>query len=246
MEAKLNIYKYATFILALLLIVVVVAVFFYNSGLNSNTHIQTTITTLTSTNQNTANSTTTSTTPFVINGTTTIGFVVCTTTIPPRLWMNTTTVRTTTVNPPTQCYTNTLFYCLYPVYSSTTGNLSVETGQDTGANWTNVYFAFVPQGTQVNNGIPDVSFASPHAVYLSNVYSGFGYNINLPISSQGTSVGTKMSGGIWAKYMVSGNSTQQYLQITTITMQAVSTTPSTTTTHTTSTTTTTIYSTTTS
>lgn len=207
-------------IVALLLVVVIASVFFYNLGANSNkTHATTT--TNSASSQNTITST--ANTHFIVNGTTTIGFVVCTTTIPPPVWKNTTTVKTTIVTPPTQCQTNSIFYCLYPVYSSATGNLSVETGQNTGANWTNVYIVFVPQGTQINNGIPNVSFASPHAVYLAHVYSGFGYDVTLPISSQRTSVGTKMSGGIWAKYMVSSNSTQHYIQITTITMQAVST-----------------------
>jgi len=172
-------------------------------------------------------STSTTAQPFIINGTTSTVFVVCTTTILP-LWENsTTTVYTTTIQP-TQCYTSLSpigFDCLNPVYSATTGNLTVEIAEGISSkNWTNVYIAFVPKGTKVHNGIPvNVSFNVSDAARIGVFHPGYGYTVTIPISAPGTSEGVQESGSIWMEYMVQGNSTQQYVQVTTINMTAVST-----------------------
>lgn len=163
----------------------------------------------------------------IINGTTSTVFVVCTTTILP-LWENTTTIVYTTTIQPTQCYTSLSaigFDCLNPVYSATTGNLTVEIAEGISSeNWTNVYIAFVPKGTKVYNGIPtNLSFNASDAARIGVLHTGYGYNVMIPISAPGTSTGTQKSGSIWMKYMVQGNSTPQYVQVTTINMTAVST-----------------------
>lgn len=177
-------------------------------------------------------STSTTAPPFIINGTTSTVFVVCTTTILP-LWENTTTIVYTTTIQPTQCYTSLSpvgFDCLSPVYSATTGNLTVEIAEGISSeNWTNVYIAFVPKGTKVHNGIPaNVSFNHSNAAQIGVLHPGYGYVVTIPVSSSGTPIGTQKSGSIWMKYMIQGNSTSQYVQVTTINMTAISTNPTTT------------------
>lgn len=175
-------------------------------------------------------STSTTAPPFIIiNGTTSTVFVVCTTTILP-LWENTTTIVYTTTIQPTQCYTSLSpigFDCLNPVYSATTGNLTVEIAEDISSeNWTNVYIAFVSKGTKVHNGIPvNVSFNLSNAARIGVLHPGYGYSVTIPVSAPGTSTGTQKSGSIWMEYTVQGNSTPQYVQVTTINMTATTTIP---------------------
>jgi hypothetical protein len=268
MMAEKNTYKYATMALGILLVVVAVAflsyvagyraggssVKAYNSTLYSTSQTSTTYPSVTtSTPSGPSSSQVTSTTNtsyeinasgmpnvYVVNGTTTIVFVPSTTTIPPPLWRNTTTIAYTTTIQPNQCYADEEFYCGNIEYSSTTGNLTLELGQGIGTNWTNVYIAFVPKGAEVNNGVPNVSFNQPNAFYIGYMHTGFGYDVTLPVSAPQTSVGTKMSGSIWMKYTPAGGDIEKYLDITPISMEAVSTGTSITSVPTTSATTTTV------
>ncbi len=171
-------------------------------------------------------SSTSTTVPFIINGTTTMVYIPCTTTILP-LWTNATNNVTTTIvwQSTSQCYSSLSsigFYCLWPVYNAASGNLTLETGEGISTeNWTNVYMEFVPEGTGIYDGVPNVLFNISHAAYIGVLHPGFGYEVTLPVSPPQTAPGTRMSGSIWMKYAVAGNITSQYVEVTKINITAI-------------------------
>jgi hypothetical protein len=231
-----EIYKYSTIILAVVLVITIVFFVSYGSGRNSSAISLSTVTTNStsaSTTHTTIPSQTTSiyytTIPMAnysdnlrISGTTSI--------LPTTISYNATiTKSTTTIYYSTYCYPNSGFECDGSYY--TTGELRAEIVQDTGTNWTNASVVFVPAGTTVNDGIPNASFSPPNAVDIKYMYSGYGYDVDLPASSM-VSLGTDASGSIWIKYATLESSAEQYVQIGTMDMQATAapTTASTTTT----------------
>ncbi len=107
--------------------------------------------------------------------------------------------------------TNTTFACLYPYFNYSTGIFTVAIKQDSGYNWTSVTVLFVPTGAQYSNGIPVLSWAPPRAVNVTGgLLNGVTKYINIPIGSGPVSVGTNITGTIWAKYQVTLASTSHY------------------------------------
>lgn len=118
--------------------------------------------------------------------------------------------------PNNSCRAYPSYFCNNAFLKSTTSNLELQLGQNTGKNWTNIYFVFVPEGTQANtSGVPEISFIQPNATYLSNMGVGAIVTLNLTVAKQGTlEKGQQVIGSIWAKYML--NDTNQYAEIATI------------------------------
>ena len=116
------------------------------------------------------------------------------------------------------------------LYNNTAGAEQIVNGtfinlmvsQDTGNNWNNVTFAYVPAGTHLNSsGVPEVSFTG-----LSSSYQSFGVasgNLNVPSASivdmqiSNQTSGT-FTGSIWVRYYLSGESNPQYAKFADVTV----------------------------
>jgi hypothetical protein len=101
--------------------------------------------------------------------------------------------------------------------------ITLTVSQDTGKNWTNATFVYVPAGTPLNSsGVPEVSFAGPSSSYQSlgitsdnlAVPGGF---IAMQVSNQ---VSGTFTGSIWVSYYVSGNPKPQYAKFADVTVNA--------------------------
>jgi hypothetical protein len=110
--------------------------------------------------------------------------------------------------------TNTSFECLYPYFNYSTGVFTVAISQKSGYNWTSVTVLFVPAGAQYSNGVPVLSWAPPRAVNVTGgLLNGTTKYVNIPIGSGPVSVGTNLTGTIWAKYQVTLASTPHYVNM---------------------------------
>lgn len=101
------------------------------------------------------------------------------------------------------CSASPGYLCGNPVYLHSTGNILVTVGQSTGTAWTSAAFVFVPPGTPYVNGLPNVSFTSPPAntiLITQGLISGGQEGIYLPASGGNVSIGTVITGSIWARY----------------------------------------------
>ncbi|MGD0729525.1 MAG: hypothetical protein ABR981_05605, partial [Candidatus Micrarchaeaceae archaeon] len=117
------------------------------------------------------------------------------------------------------------YVCQNPIYNHTTGIISVYLGQDTGSNWTTTSFVFVPIGTQINKGIPSISFNSypANTFYSENkLTSGKIVNVSLQVNDTNPpiNIGTSAKGTIWVRYTIQGNLTQQYAQMASVNIKA--------------------------
>lgn len=112
------------------------------------------------------------------------------------------------------CSANSGFKCLGPVFNYTTGNLTIALSQNTGYNWTSVTVRFVTLGAVYSHGVPELSWSPPQAV---NVTGGLLSNqtryVNIPITSGPVSVGTNITGSIWAKYQLQVGEKVSYANI---------------------------------
>ena len=187
---KGNLIKYFLALLGIIIVFVAGGFFAYRFGRTLRNAGQLQNSTTLSTISSSYNSPTSSTIPLRIAGTTTI----LPTTIP---YNATITTRTTTIYYQSYCYANAGFECGYADYSG--GNLSLEIVQDTNASWNDVYVAFSENISSGNNS-QNVSFMTPDAVHIRYMYSGYGYDVILPIGSPNTAIGTAMHGYIWVKY----------------------------------------------
>jgi hypothetical protein len=101
------------------------------------------------------------------------------------------------------CTLSSTYKCQNPSFNTSTGILTVAISQDTGYNWTSVTVRFVSAGTVYSNGVPELSWSPPQAV---NVTGGLLSNatkyINIPITSGPVSVGSNITGSIWARYQL--------------------------------------------
>ncbi len=126
---------------------------------------------------------------------------------------------TATTTPPiiisVGCILGLNYKCQNPSFNATTGILTVALSQDTGYNWTSVTVRFVPAGTNYSNGVPELSWSPPQAV---NVTGGLKSNvtkyINIPITNGPVSVGTNITGSIWAKYQLQVGEHVSYANMT--------------------------------
>ena len=128
---------------------------------------------------------------------------------------------------PVACTASPTYSCQSPIYYHQTGNITIELGQNTGTNWTSVSFVFVNQGTRVNlsTGIPVISFTSyPANTSYSSIglSSGNRAHVSLPVLgvTPPVLVGSSLSGTIWARYIILGNTSPQYVQIATLNIKA--------------------------
>lgn len=101
------------------------------------------------------------------------------------------------------CSSHSLYVCQNPYFNATSGIFTVALSQNTGYNWTLVTVRFVPSNTTYSHGVPELSWAPPQTV---NVTDGLLSNqtkyINIPITSGPVSVGSNITGSIWAKYQM--------------------------------------------
>jgi len=127
------------------------------------------------------------------------------------------------VNP--QCVAKPGYLCQTPIYVHTNSGILVVLGQNTGKSWTGANFVFVPQGTNLSNEIPDISFISypANTVYAKNgTKSGETLDIWLPVNgvTPPVDIGTTATGSIWVQYTTNSNQAPQYAQIATINIKA--------------------------
>ena len=120
-------------------------------------------------------------------------------------------------NAATNCLPSTGIICNNISYSSSTGNINLDMGQDTGSNWTNVYAVFVSNNyTNYNsNGNPVSIQNGTNMTYVGNI----------PSSENGTTIILKSmphqtleEGTIWVSYTFAGNTTTYYEWIASLTI----------------------------
>jgi len=98
--------------------------------------------------------------------------------------------------------TSSNFECSNSYFNYSTGIYTVAIRQNSGYNWTMVSVNFVPANAVYSHGVPELQwFVSRNVV---NVTGGLPTNtvryINIPITSGPVTVGTNITGSIWAKY----------------------------------------------
>lgn len=130
----------------------------------------------------------------------------------------------------TACIASSGYYCGSTSWTHGTTTLSVIIGQSTGSSWgSNIFFAFVPQGTATLNGIPNIIAGNVYSYTASTaIPSGQQVTVPLPIGTSTNTVGTSAAGSIWVCY---GSSTVtavafpsllgcSYAQLATLTVKA--------------------------
>jgi len=123
---------------------------------------------------------------------------------------------------PDVCTPTIGYVCHISYYNRISGSISVFLGQNSGANWTTANFVFVPNGTQIVNYIPSISFIGYPSNSISNVKSGDTIKIWLPVNwiNPPVVIGTPAKGTIWVQYTTCPNGQLQYAQIATIYIRA--------------------------
>jgi hypothetical protein len=117
----------------------------------------------------------------------------------------------TGVSSSSACAVQSGYSCGSLIYNHTTGKLSATLGQSTGYNWAVVEILFVPQGTALSNGVPQISWNN--ATSLSNgLANGTVASVLLPASGA-VSSGTAISGTIWARYSLEVGGNENYVQL---------------------------------
>lgn len=116
---------------------------------------------------------------------------------------------------PDKCITMPAYYCSVPIFSNVSGMLTLTISQNTGQNWAGVVFAYAPQGTPMQKGVPVLASQETETgvpiIPISGVttdyalQSGETQAISLDIIQNGsaltaaqTPVGTQTAGTVWA------------------------------------------------
>jgi hypothetical protein len=128
----------------------------------------------------------------------------------------------------TSCVAATGYLCQSPLYSHTTGFISVTLGQTTGTSWASTNIMFVPSGQAVSGGLPVTLTSAAFTAGLGNVMtSGLssGQSVALLIPDNIIAlptVGTPATGTLWVQYVQSSCAacTFQYAQIATLNVKA--------------------------
>ncbi len=119
------------------------------------------------------------------------------------------------------------YYCSNPVFGHSTGNITVQIGQDTGTNWTAVNAIFVPDQYESavvsaqnlgSGGIGGFGTAYSANVYsIGSIPSGTQTTVHLN-AWKGTrvAVGTAALGYIWVSYTTPADNTTQYTELASI------------------------------
>jgi len=105
------------------------------------------------------------------------------------------------------CFALTGYVCKNPSLNVTTGNLTVFITQNTGTNWTNVYFALSPPGRGVN--INGSLFNIPNSTYFTSLNSNITVKVVLKAIKPNLPKGTIGGGFIYAKYIIKVNSSNK-------------------------------------
>lgn len=122
-----------------------------------------------------------------------------------------------------ECTSLTGYNCGLPVYSHTTGNLTVLLTQSTGTTWDTANVYFVPIGTPTPGGVPSSIINNPaNGNYLkSGLPNGIGQTVIVPVSSPlNTPVGEQQDGALWAAYQLAPNAKTYYIEVATMVITA--------------------------
>jgi hypothetical protein len=129
----------------------------------------------------------------------------------------------------TTCLPQSGFECTSPVFSHSTGQLSVTMGQNSGTGWTSANIIFVPQGvstTQISGSI----FSAQNDFVAGAVNNGQIITATIPVVNTIAgypivlttmpAVGYTAAGTIWVQYTVAGSSAFYYAEMATATLKA--------------------------
>jgi len=120
---------------------------------------------------------------------------------------------------PSSCIAQSGFSCQSSSYSSSSGNLTVTVSQNSGSNWSVATVIFVAQGTPYANGVPLVSWNSGESLN-GGLKTGSSDSVVLPASGA-VSVGSPLSGTLWAQYQLNAGGTFYYAEIGAVNTTAV-------------------------
>jgi hypothetical protein len=127
----------------------------------------------------------------------------------------------------TTCIAGSGYYCGSLAYAHGTSQITASVGQSTGSDWSNVYVAFVPQGTSVSAAGTPILSAAPSSV--GTLDSGQQVSVQLPTGQPSPTVGSSIAGAIWTAYGSGCDSTAfssapdaqcDYVQVATLTAKA--------------------------
>jgi|GEM_PF-1465691 heme/copper-type cytochrome/quinol oxidase subunit 4 len=112
--------------------------------------------------------------------------------------------------PQPACIAATGYQCQNTKINRTSGNLTVTVSQNTGKNWTMVYFLFENTngecGTQPNNSL----FQSSNAEYINSLSSEKWLTITIPAISPNSVEGSTLVGAIWVMYSIQNTTIPKY------------------------------------
>ncbi|MGC8479124.1 MAG: hypothetical protein ACP5M9_00430 [Candidatus Micrarchaeia archaeon] len=121
---------------------------------------------------------------------------------------------------PTACVAQSGFVCQNPVWASS--NIVVSIGQNSGQAYTVVNLAFL-SGTNLATfqstptSFPSGTSFSAASDGLSTMGSGAIYSANVPSDIASPSINQGISGQIWLEYTAPGSSTDQFVEVATLT-----------------------------
>lgn len=113
--------------------------------------------------------------------------------------------------PSNACVAGSGYLCSGPSYSHATGNITLTLTQDTGANWTSATILFVPQGTNLSNGVPVISWVNGNTI-SGGLKNGTTTLVTLPASGP-VEIGTQINGSVWAQYTTNIGGTVSYSEM---------------------------------
>ena len=119
----------------------------------------------------------------------------------------------------TTCIASSGFLCSNPVLHD--GNFIATIGQATGTTWTDGIFCFVPSGTTMST---PSAVSCPSSTYPGNAATSIpsGYSASETFTGVATpTVGTTITGSIWAVYQTSNGGPIYTTQVATVTAKAV-------------------------
>ncbi|MCL5440417.1 MAG: hypothetical protein M1448_00840 [Candidatus Marsarchaeota archaeon] len=122
----------------------------------------------------------------------------------------------------TTCIASSGYLCQNPILLHGTNTIVVTLGQSTGQDWSNVYVAFVPQGSASPTSISGLSYANT-ILATGGLTSGQTVVFNLQdpsVASTAVSPGTTAAGSLWVQYVLPSITGNQVSQIATLTVKA--------------------------
>ena len=114
---------------------------------------------------------------------------------------------------PGTCTGTSTSTCTGPSYNHSNGNLSIQLMQSSGSNWTSASLVFVPAGTAFSGGTPEVSWSNSASV-SGGLLTGVSRSVKVPVSGP-VSIGSHVSGTVWAQYQITSGGTVYYAQLAT-------------------------------